>query len=95
MPRRDPLTKPAAGGAAGKKVSAQDRQPMITLFAIPKPFDGSVDLIQRNAIASWSRLGPHVDVLLLGDGTGIEEIAQQYGVRHSAELAVNNREHLC
>ena len=33
---------------------------MITLFAIPKAFAGRAGVIQRNAIASWTRLGDDV-----------------------------------
>ncbi len=31
---------------------------MITIFAIPKPFKGHIDVIQRNAIQSWTKLSP-------------------------------------
>ncbi len=55
---------------------------MITLFSGPKPFAGHVGLIQDNAIASWTRLGEGVEVLLLGDEPGIREAAQRHGVRH-------------
>lgn len=29
---------------------------MLTIFATPKPFQGHVGIIQRNAIGSWVRL---------------------------------------
>lgn len=61
----------------------------ITIFAIPKPFGRDTDLIQRNAIKSWSRLRPQVDVLLIGDETGIAEMAAQLGVRHAGGLDFN------
>ena len=63
--------------------------PLITIFAIPKPFDTSTDQIQRNAINSWSRLGPEVKVLLIGDETGIAETAAELEVDHSSGLKFN------
>ena len=63
--------------------------PLITIFAIPKPFDTSTDQIQRNAINSWSRLGPNVDVLLIGDETGIAETAAELQVGHVGGLEIN------
>ncbi len=55
---------------------------MITLFSGPKPFAGRIGLIQDNAIASWTRLGAGVEVLLLGDEPGIAESAARHGVQH-------------
>jgi hypothetical protein len=64
-------------------------EPLLTIFAVPKPFGGTVDLIQRNAIRSWARLQPLVDVLLIGDEFGIKETADELGVRHSPDLRRN------
>ena len=60
---------------------------MITLFTGPKPFTGHIGLIQDNAIASWTRLGKGVEVLLLGDEPGIREAAARHGVRHLPQVA--------
>ena len=65
--------------------------PLITIFAIPKPFDTSTDQIQCNAINSWSRLGPDVDILLIGDETGISETAAELEVRHIGGLKINQQ----
>ena len=54
----------------------------ITLFAIPKPFEGDVAVIQRNAVESWARLGREVEVVLLGDDKGVAEAASAVGARH-------------
>ncbi len=59
---------------------------MITLFTGPKPFTGHIGLIQDNAIASWTRLGKWVEVLLLGDEPGIREAAARHGVRHLPQV---------
>ena len=58
---------------------------MITIFAIPKPFDGHVGMIQRNALESWARLDD-VEVLLLGDDDGVAEAAHEIGARHVREV---------
>ena len=66
----------------------------ITIFAVPKPFgvsnDSSVDLIQRNAIRSWTALSPQVDVLLIGDEPGIKKTAAELGVRHAGGMESNS-----
>ena len=62
---------------------------MLTLFSAPKPFDGHVGLIQRNALASWSALAPEAEVLLLGDEAGLAEAAAEWGAEHLEGVARN------
>ena len=63
--------------------------PLITLFSAPKPFtDPHIALIQRNAITSWTLL-PDVEVLLLGEETGLTEAARELGVKHISNVACN------
>jgi len=62
---------------------------MLTIFAIPKPFKGHIDVIQRNAIQSWTRLRPACEVILYGDDEGTAEAAAQYGVKHIPDVRRN------
>ena len=63
--------------------------PLITLFSAPKPFtDPHIATIQRNAIRSWTLL-PDVDVILLGDETGLAEAARELGVKHIPHVERN------
>ena len=63
--------------------------PLITLFSAPKPFtDHHIAMIQRNAIQSWTLL-PDVDVILLGEETGLAEAVRELGVRHIPNVARN------
>lgn len=62
---------------------------MLTLFALPKPFRGHIDIIQRNAICSWIALHPQCQVILFGDEEGTAEVAQEFGVCHITEVAKN------
>lgn len=55
---------------------------MLTIFSTPKPFVGHSGIIQRNALESWKRMGPEVEVILFGDEEGAAEIAREVGVRH-------------
>jgi hypothetical protein len=55
---------------------------MITLFAIPKAFEGDAAMIQRNALESWRRLGSEVGVVLVGDDEGVADAAAEIGARH-------------
>ena len=62
---------------------------LLTLFSAPKPFtDPHIALIQRNAIRSWTLL-PDVEVILLGEETGLAEAAKEFGVKHIPNVARN------
>jgi hypothetical protein len=59
----------------------------ITLFTAPKAFTyPHINIIQRNAIKNWKVLGPQVAVLLMGQETGLPEIAAELGVQHIPEV---------
>lgn len=59
---------------------------LITVFSAPKPFtDPHIAIIQRNAILSWTKL-PDVEVVLLGDETGLAEVAAELGVKHVRDI---------
>jgi hypothetical protein len=62
---------------------------MITLFTLPKPFVGHIGMIQRNALESWTRLHPDIDVLVFGDEVGTAEVAAELDVRHFPDVDVN------
>ena len=64
---------------------------MLTIFSTPKPFRGHIEIIQRNAIQSWKRLDPGVEVILIGDEGGTAEVAREFGLRH--EPTVRRNEH--
>ena len=53
---------------------------MLTVFSTPKPFVGHVGVIQRNAISSWMRLHPDVEVILVGDDAGTAEVCAEFGI---------------
>jgi hypothetical protein len=63
--------------------------PQITFFAVPKPFRGHIDLIQRNAVESWLRAFPGCQVMLLADDEGTAEAAAQLGTAHVPDVARN------
>ncbi|MFZ0637415.1 MAG: hypothetical protein WAM08_17985, partial [Candidatus Acidiferrales bacterium] len=64
---------------------------MLTLFAMPKPFEGHIGIIQRNAITSWTRLTPQPEIILFGDEAGVAEIAGELGLRHVAHVKRNEK----
>ena len=54
---------------------------LLTIFSAPKPFTNPhINIIQRNAIQSWTHLGPEVEVFLIGEEAGLAEAAADYGV---------------
>lgn len=62
---------------------------MLTLFAIPKAFEGHIGVIQCNAIKSWTLLQPRPEIILFGDEKGTAEICRQEGLTHVPEAACN------
>jgi hypothetical protein len=63
--------------------------PLITLFSAPKPFTNPhIAMIQRNAIKSWTLL-PDVEVILLGEETGLAEAAKELEVKHIPHVERN------
>ena len=57
--------------------------PKCAIFTLPKSFeDPHTACIQRNAIASWRALGDNVEVILIGDETGIADAADELGAIH-------------
>ena len=62
---------------------------MISIFAIPKPFQGHINIIQRNAIQSWIALNPKCEIILFGDDYGIADVAKEFNIRHVSEIKKN------
>jgi len=62
---------------------------MLSLFAFPKPFQGHIATIQRNAISSWARLRPSCEIFLFGDEEGTAEVAKEFGACHVSKIACN------
>ncbi len=64
--------------------------PLLTVFSAPKPFTNPhINIIQRNAIQSWKRLGPEVETFLVGQEAGMAEAALEYGAPLLADVKRN------
>jgi hypothetical protein len=64
---------------------------VLTVFSIPKAFDGEIGVIQRNALRSWAALGPEVQVVLVGDERGVAESARDAGAQHIADVGLSEQ----
>jgi len=62
---------------------------MFTIFSIPKAFKGPTDIIQRNAIKSWTLLEPGCEIILFGDDEGTDKVAEELGVSHIPNINRN------
>jgi hypothetical protein len=62
---------------------------VLTIFTIPRAFTGVVGIVQRNAIESWRRLAPDVELILFGDDAGVAEAARALGARHEPRITRN------
>ena len=63
---------------------------MLTVFSLPKPFRGHINVIQRNAITSWTRFSPRPEIILFGNEEGTAEIARELGLRHVPDVRCND-----
>ena len=70
-------------------VPANTRSGKTTIFATPKAFHGHIGIIQRNAIASWTKLEPRPEIILFGEDQGTAEVAQELGIRHVPKIRCN------
>jgi hypothetical protein len=64
---------------------------MLTIFSTPKPFVGHSNIIQRNALKSWTLLHPDAEVILFGDEQGAAEACRDLGIRHEPQVRRNER----
>lgn len=62
---------------------------MLTIFTVPKPFQGHINIIQRNAIRSWLRAIPKVEVILFGNDPGVAGAVREFGILHIPEIEKN------
>jgi len=64
---------------------------MLTLFSAPKPFRGHIGIIQANAVRSWTKLHPDIEVILFGNEEGIQELAEQLKIKYIRDVQCNER----
>jgi hypothetical protein len=62
---------------------------VLTIFCLPKAFQGRNAALQRNALASWVRLDPRPEILVFGNDEGVAEAAAKIGARHVPEVTRN------
>ena len=75
--------------AARNDMICTEIMPLITLFSAPKPFtDPHIAMTQRNAVKSWTLL-PDVEVILLGEETGLAAAARELDVKHISNVERN------
>jgi hypothetical protein len=62
---------------------------MLTVFSTPKPFIGHGNIIQRNALKSWTLLDPDAEVILFGDEEGAAGACRDLCIRHEPQVQRN------
>lgn len=62
---------------------------MLTIFTTTKPSVGEIDVIQRNALASWKQLKPEPEIILFDNEEGAEKLAKDLGIIHIPEVQKN------
>jgi hypothetical protein len=62
---------------------------MLTIFSIPKPFQGHNGIIQRNAINSWRKISESTEIILCGNESGTAEVCTESGLIHFPRITRN------
>lgn len=63
---------------------------MLTIFTSARPFtDPHIAIIQRNAIASWKKLRPYCEIIIVGDEEGVGEVAKEFSLIHIKSVKKN------
>jgi hypothetical protein len=63
---------------------------LITIFTTPKPFTNAhIDVIQRNALQSWLKLGDEVEVIVIGQEDGLAAVCEEMNIRHIPDVERN------
>jgi hypothetical protein len=62
----------------------------VSLFTIPKAFQGLTGIIQRNALRSWTELRPTCEIILFGNEKGTQELTEELELRLVPELKGND-----
>jgi len=55
---------------------------VITIFSTPKPFAGHEKIIQLNAISSWKKLNPNIEIIIFGNEEGCSEVCETLNIIH-------------
>jgi len=62
---------------------------VLTFFTTAKPFRGHSAIIQRNALQSWKRLHPAIEIILFGNDPGAAEVCAELSLRREPNIVVN------
>lgn len=84
-----PIPLPSQISVSSTLTSKNFKTDNITIFAIPKAFKGHINIIQRNAIISWTKLEPRPEIILFGEDEGTAEIAQELNLKHIPDVKCN------
>ncbi|MFN7181428.1 MAG: hypothetical protein ACK4NF_01950 [Planctomycetota bacterium] len=63
---------------------------MLTIFTTCKPFKDEFELIQTNALNSWKKLFPHIEIIIFGNEHGVDKISHQLGIRNIKNVPMRN-----
>jgi len=61
----------------------------VSIFSIPKPWIGEIDVIQKNALRSWKEL--NCEIGLMGNDKGTKEASEKFKVKHFPKINSNER----
>lgn len=59
---------------------------MLTIFTLPKAFEGHIGAIQRNALQSWRNLDDDCEIIICGNEAGFRDVATEFGTGWIADV---------
>jgi len=62
---------------------------MITIFSTPKDFNGEFDIIQKNAMSSWRAISEDIEIIIMGEAIGANEVAESINAMYIANVPVS------
>ena len=63
---------------------------MITIFTTTKDFIGEFDIIQKNALKSWRALSEDIEIILIGESIGGQEVAKNIDGKYLTKVKMSH-----
>ena len=63
---------------------------MLTIFTTTKDFIGEFDIIQKNALKSWRALSEDIEIILIGESIGGQEVAKNIDGKYLTKVKMSH-----
>ena len=63
---------------------------MLTIFTTTKDFIGEFDIIQKNALQSWRALSEDIEIIIIGESIGGQEVAKNVDGKYITKVKTSH-----